>query len=104
VGDVDYLFALLTGYVEAPKGKAMLSGLYYVQPLLPEQRDRDAEAAGRRADEVRGRHTRASIPIAHEAAARSLCADVADQLFDSIIYFLGCFMTIRRPKDMVHVD
>ncbi|KAJ1424048.1 ubiquinol cytochrome c reductase cytochrome c1 prec [Ochromonadaceae sp. CCMP2298] len=31
---IDYLVALLTGYVEAPAGKAMLSGLYY-NPYFP---------------------------------------------------------------------
>lgn len=33
-GGIDYLVALLTGYVEAPAGKAMLPGLYY-NPYFP---------------------------------------------------------------------
>lgn len=33
-GGIDYLVALLTGYVDAPAGKSMLSGLYY-NPYFP---------------------------------------------------------------------
>jgi len=33
-GGIDYLVALLTGYVDAPAGKAMLPGLYY-NPYFP---------------------------------------------------------------------
>uniref|UniRef100_A0A7R9YFS8 Cytochrome c domain-containing protein n=1 Tax=Pinguiococcus pyrenoidosus TaxID=172671 RepID=A0A7R9YFS8_9STRA len=33
-GGVDYIFSLLTGYVEAPEGKTMLSGLHY-NPYFP---------------------------------------------------------------------
>lgn len=33
-GGIDYLVSLLTGYVDAPAGKAMLSGLYY-NPYFP---------------------------------------------------------------------
>lgn len=33
-GGIDYIFSLLTGYVEAPAGKAMLPGLHY-NPYFP---------------------------------------------------------------------
>lgn len=33
-GGIDYIFALLTGYVDAPAGKAMLPGLHY-NPYFP---------------------------------------------------------------------